>query len=114
MRTPSLPSRECVCGRASLHASPSAEQCAPLDPDKPQFPSRSPAGLCLDRAPIEQPSSFVCYPWLTFISKPSLVQPADCRNNVFCGACSLPVHFTLLCIFKTCGGGSDGSSESNN
>lgn len=83
----------CVCGWACLHASPSAEQCVPLDPDKPRFASRSPDGLCPDQAPTEHPSSFVCCTWLTFGSKPFLVDPVDFRNVGFCPTCSSgPVH----------------------
>src|ERR1700719_774192 len=74
MHTPSSLSRECVCGWASLHASPSAEQCVPLDPDKPRFLSRSPDSLCPDQASTEHPFSFVCCQWLTFRSKPFLLE----------------------------------------
>src|SRR5713226_8834777 len=98
MHTPSSLSRECVCGWASLHASPSAEQSVPLDPDKPRFPSRSPDGLCPDQASTEHPSSFVCCQWLAFRSKPFLLEPADFRNIGFRPTCSLPAQFTLLCM----------------
>src|SRR6266571_4685498 len=99
MHIPNSLSRECVCGWACPHASPSAEPCAPLASDKPRFPSRSPDGLCLDQAPTEHPSLFVCCPWLT--SKPFLVEPADFRNIGLCPTCVInaPTASTLVGSF---------------
>src|SRR5260370_14306548 len=110
MLTPSLFSRQAVCGLASLHACPSAP-CVPLGANKRQFPSRSPDGLGHDQLRIA--TTFIGLPSIADIrSKPSLMRPAGLRS-IASAPLALFRSISHSCAsFKTCGGGSDELSAS--